>query len=95
MQVDLPSTSGRENGEQLPSLFAEELGLVLEVAPERAEEVAAAYRAAGLRIDSIGETTNSGRIEISVAGSSCISGKTFLPGFRAHTDNSHDGLALL
>lgn len=73
LQVDLPSTSADRNS-QIETLFAEELGLILEVASERAQEVVEAYRTAGLSIESIGEVTTSGRIEINVGGESCISG---------------------
>ena len=72
-QVDLPSSSSDQSG-QLEALFAEELGLVIEVASSREEEVLDAYRTAGLNIESIGEVTTSGRIEIAVSGKSCISG---------------------
>lgn len=73
LQVDLLSTSADRNS-QLETLFAEELGLILEVASEREQEVVEAYRTAGLSIESIGEVTTSGRIEINVGGESCISG---------------------
>ena len=73
MQVDLP-TSSLCGSTRLEALFAEELGLVLEVASEKEQEVIQAYRTAGLNIESIGEVTTSDRIEIGVAGTSCISG---------------------
>ena len=72
-QVDLPSPSEGDSS-HIEALFAEELGLVLEVAAEKEQEVVEAYRSAGLNIESIGEVTTSGRIEIGVAGTSCISG---------------------
>ena len=74
LQVDLPASSEGDSI-HLHALFAEELGLVLEVAPEQEQEVVQAYRTAGLSIESIGKVTTSGRIEIGVAGTSCISGE--------------------
>lgn len=70
MQVDLPS--GTDS--QLETLFAEELGLVLEVAADKEQEVINMYRTAGLIIENIGEVTTSGQIDIGVAGESCING---------------------
>lgn len=73
LQVDLPSPSGGDSS-HIEALFAEELGLVLEVAAEQEQEVVEAYRSVGLNIESIGEVTTPGRVEIGVAGTSCISG---------------------
>lgn len=52
----------------MTALFAEELGLVLEVDPAHEEEVAAAYRAAGLPVNSIGSTTNTKDVDLAVGG---------------------------
>jgi hypothetical protein len=69
-QVDLPANSGGP----LAALFAEELGLLLEVAPEHEEEVASAYRSAGLTVSAIGSVAADSSISIAVGGNPHISG---------------------
>jgi len=65
--VDLPG-DGSSPMAVMTALFAEELGLVLEVDPAHEEEVAAAYRAAGLPVNSIGSTTNTKDVDLAVGG---------------------------
>ena len=69
-QVDLPAGGD----DAMAVLFAEELGLLLEVAPQHEEQVAAAYRAAGLPVRSIGSVTASCAVSIAVCGQQHISG---------------------
>lgn len=73
MQVDLPANAGEGTG-VLGALFAEELGLVLEIAPEDEAEVCAAYSGRGLSVASIGSTSGDLAVSISVGGEPCISG---------------------
>lgn len=73
MQVDLPAAEGSPHG-PLAALFAEELGLLLEVAPEQAEAVRGAYAAQGLAATPIGRVTAGREVSISVGGQPCISG---------------------
>ena len=75
-QVDLPAAQGSHHG-ALAALFAEELGLLLEVAPEHEGAVRSAYEAQGLRAEAIG-TVSAGRgVSISVSGQPCISGARY------------------
>ena len=69
-QVDLPAAGS----DAMAILFAEELGLLLEVAPEHEEEVAAAYRAAGLPVAAIGCVSADSGVSIAVGGQHQISG---------------------
>jgi len=55
-------------GEVLAALFAEELGAVVQVRSDHAQNVAAAARAAGLAADIVGAPTHSGRIAITCRG---------------------------
>ena len=70
-QVDLPSQGNQDFG----TLFAEELGLVLEVAPEHEQQVLQAYRAAGLDAHPIGRVTAEPFIAIYVDGHQQIAGQ--------------------
>ena len=60
------------------ALFAEELGLVLEVAPEDESEVQSAYQSQGLSAASIGSTSAEKGISISVGGQASIQGTAVL-----------------
>lgn len=73
-QADLPAPSSGMN-DRLSALFAEELGLVIEVAAEKEKGVAEAYAAAGLKVACIGKVTERPSVRISVAGQPGISGK--------------------
>ena len=54
------------------SLFAEELGLVIEVKASDADAIAKQYQAAGVSASVIGKTSSSMNVEISVAGASQV-----------------------
>ena len=56
------------------ALYAEELGLVLEVAPEDVADVQSAYEAQGLSAAAIGSTSADKGISISVGGEASIQG---------------------
>ena len=71
LQVDL---AGSSDSDHFGHLFAEELGLVLEVAPENEQQVLEAYRQAGLTATSIGDVTTDTQISISVHGTQQIAG---------------------
>lgn len=71
VQVDLGS--GRA-ADQFGQLFAEELGLVLEVAPAHEQQVVQAYTDAGLPARVIGTVTADAEISISVNDAQQISG---------------------
>ena len=73
LQVHLPAPAGAHNS-QFAALFAEELGLVVEVAADKEEEVLQAYAAAGLTVSNIGRVTSEASISISVDDQPCISG---------------------
>ncbi|KAL3143377.1 hypothetical protein ABBQ38_002205 [Trebouxia sp. C0009 RCD-2024] len=73
IQVDLGS--GRA-ADQFGQLFAEELGLVLEVAPAHEQQVVQAYTDAGLPARVIGTVTADAEISISVNDAQQISGST-------------------
>lgn len=60
--------------ESFAALFAEELGLILEVAPENESEVLAAYTTAGVPAVVIGATAAGPAVSISVDGTQEISG---------------------
>lgn len=71
VQVNLACSS---NSDEFGHLFAEELGLVLEVAPENQQQVLEAYTQAGLTAHTIGSVTADAQISISVHGTQQISG---------------------
>lgn len=76
-QVDLPAAAGGGDEAQhgpLGALFAEELGLLLEVAPEQEAGVRAAYQDQGLDAVPIGRVGGGRAVSIAVAGEPCISG---------------------
>lgn len=70
--VDLPAPAA----DAMAALFAEELGLVLEVAPEHEAAVLAAYQAAGVACAAIGATQAGADVSIAVGGQQQISGTT-------------------
>ncbi|BDA47656.1 Phosphoribosylformylglycinamidine synthase [Coccomyxa sp. Obi] len=73
LTVDLPKPEQDATG-VLGALFAEELGLVLEVAPEDEELVRAAYAARGLSAVAVGSVGAGPAVSISVDGEPSISG---------------------
>jgi hypothetical protein len=81
-QVDLPTPSAQEDvggfgasPAAIAALFAEELGLVVEVSPAYEGEVVAAYEAAGVPVTGIGFVNAGPGVEISVGGAPQISGE--------------------
>lgn len=64
LSLDLPSSEGGD----LAALFAEELGLLVEVAPELEAEVVEAYRAAGVPVAAIGSTGADKGVTVAVGG---------------------------
>lgn len=72
MQVDLASGAAAD---QFGHLFAEELGLVLEVDPTNEQQVLQAYTHAGLPAHIIGTVTADAKISISVNSAQQISGR--------------------
>lgn len=70
VSVDLPE------GDAMAALFAEELGLVLEVAAEEEAAVLAAYAAAGVPCSAIGATQEGTAVSVSVGGQQQIAGTT-------------------
>lgn len=77
MQVDIPGDASSMDG-AFRALFAEELGLVLEVAPEDESEVQSSYQSQGLSALSIGSTSAEKGISISVGGQASIQGTAAL-----------------
>jgi len=73
MQVDVPSDASNTHG-AFGALFAEELGLVLEVAPENEAEVRSVYEAQGLSAVAVGSTSADKGVSISVGGQASIQG---------------------
>ncbi|DBA68000.1 hypothetical protein WJX79_010614 [Trebouxia sp. C0005] len=71
IQVNLACSS---QSDEFGHLFAEELGLVLEVAPENEQQVLEAYTQAGLTAHTIGDVTTEAQISISVHGTRQVSG---------------------
>jgi len=75
MDVDLPCALEDPYG-AFAALYAEELGLMLEVAPEHVEEVLAAYKEASVPATVIGRTVFEPQVSISVDGHREIFGQT-------------------
>jgi phosphoribosylformylglycinamidine synthase len=69
IQVDLLAAA-----DPLATLFAEELGLLLEVAPEHEAEVLAAYADAGVSATAVGSVAADAGVSIAVGGQQHISG---------------------
>lgn len=74
--VDYATGVDATQGAALAALFAEELGLVLEVAPERAAAIVDQYKKAGVTATVIGKTTAAKKITMSVNNKPAISGST-------------------
>ncbi|KAK9814223.1 hypothetical protein WJX72_002529 [[Myrmecia] bisecta] len=71
IQVDLPQPA---EGGAFGALYAEELGLVVEVQPQEEEAVLRSYAEAGVSAASIGSVTRDKQVDIRVAGEPGISG---------------------
>lgn len=72
-QADLPAPASDAHG-ALAALFAEELGLVMEVAAGQEEAVVQAYRSAGVACSVIGSTLAAAHVSIAVGGQPEITG---------------------
>ena len=66
VDVTLPASP---DGDAVAALFAEELAILIEVAPENAADVKAAYEAAGVTCRAVGKTTADGKASVKVEGS--------------------------
>ena len=66
VDVTLPASP---DGDAVAALFAEELAILIEVAPENAADVQAAYEAAGVTCRAVGKTTADGKASVKVEGS--------------------------
>ena len=73
LQVDLPENATAPHG-AFAALFAEELGLVLEVHPDHEAEVRSTYEAQGLSAVAIGSTSADKGVSISVGEVPTIQG---------------------
>ncbi|CAM9462984.1 unnamed protein product [Ascophyllum nodosum] len=60
----------------IATLFAEEVGFVVEVAEDRRSEVMEAYRAAGVKVVDIGKVTDDGQVVVRVGGEEAVRGTT-------------------
>ncbi|GBF90353.1 hypothetical protein Rsub_02459 [Raphidocelis subcapitata] len=78
ISVDLPLPEGpvAAGQEALAALFAEELGLVLEVSEEDASLATSLFNQSGVRASVIGRTTPDGRCDIRVGGKPAVAGAT-------------------
>ncbi|GAX81039.1 hypothetical protein CEUSTIGMA_g8474.t1 [Chlamydomonas eustigma] len=75
LSVDLPSPKADPHG-AVASLFAEELGLVLEVKSSEASSIVELYVKAGVPAQVIGKTSSGTSVDISVDGQSQVKGST-------------------
>ena len=81
LEMAFPSTTaGVEvtlpGDDAMSACFAEELAIVLEVAPENEAAVMSAYASVGVTARAIGKVTNDGKCTVSAAGSKCVSDST-------------------
>lgn len=78
ISVDLPAPTQAASPElsTYAALFAEELGLVLEVAPEQAALVTSLFNQAGVPCSIIGSVLPEQSVDIKVAGQTALSGNT-------------------
>ncbi|KAK9795604.1 hypothetical protein WJX73_007566 [Symbiochloris irregularis] len=75
IEVDLPLPAA-DNTAHMGTLFAEELGLILEVAPTQRSAVLAAYKDAGVLASVIGKVTAEAEVQVNVGGQFELSGST-------------------
>lgn len=75
LQVDLPAPKLESSG-VIGTLFAEELGLLLEVDSAQESAVLSSYRDAGLPVSRIGTVSSQPSCEITVDGNPAVSGST-------------------
>lgn len=78
ISVDLPTPTSAASPELAPfaALFAEELGLVLEVHPGKAALVSSLFNQAGVPCSIIGKVTPDQTVDVRVGGEAAISGNT-------------------
>lgn len=77
ISVDLPAPTGATPElSTFAALYAEELGLVLEVHPDKAALVSSLFNQAGVPCSIIGSVVLEQKIDIKVAGETAISGNT-------------------
>jgi phosphoribosylformylglycinamidine synthase len=76
--VDLPAPTEAASAElsTYAALFAEELGLVLEVHPDKAALVSSLFNQAGVPCSIIGSVLPEQKVSITVAGEAAVSGNT-------------------
>jgi len=69
VNATLPRGSGDDDSDDsdLAAMFAEELAIILEIAPDNVDHVAKAYAAAGVTCRAIGDVTEDGMISVAVA----------------------------
>ena len=79
VQVDLPGPGNQTEDAALAALFAEELGLMLEVSPQQEQAVLEAYQQAGLPARAVGSVTADHQVAISVDGQQQITGQPVSP----------------
>ncbi|KAH7287339.1 hypothetical protein KP509_32G050500 [Ceratopteris richardii] len=72
VSLSVPSAVSMKSSAMLEILFAEELGLLLEVDENVQEEVIAELAAAGISCEVIGHVTSSPTIDISIDGRECL-----------------------
>lgn len=70
VQLDMPA----DGSDAMAALFAEELGLLLEVDAANEAAITEAYRAAGVSVQAVGSTLSSNACSISVGGQQHITG---------------------
>lgn len=79
VQVDLPGPGNQTEDAALAALFAEELGLMLEVSPQQEQAVLEAYQQAGVPVRTVGSVTADPQVAISVDGEQQITGQYTSP----------------
>ena len=79
VQVDLPGPGNQTEDAALAALFAEELGLMLEVSPQQEQAVLEAFKQAGVPARAVGSVTADPQVAISVDGQQQITGQSFFP----------------
>ncbi|CAG9463945.1 unnamed protein product [Pedinophyceae sp. YPF-701] len=74
LTVDVPSPSNDADAKMgaLAALFAEEVGLLLEVEESRASGVVSAFKGAGVGASVVGTTSADKQVKVSVDGNACI-----------------------
>ena len=93
VQVDLPGPGNQTEDAALAALFAEELGLMLEVSPQQEQAVLEAFKQAGVPVRAVGSVTADPQVAISVDGQQQITGQSFSPcGLPASRQDCRDAM---